>query len=79
MLKVITEDDIIVDISPSSKSIYIHEENDFTEIYFKPFKNIKEAVSKYESIKLIADEKIKTFLILIIIINWLFLLKMNTN
>ena len=59
LLKVIIEDDIIMDFSPSSKSIYIHEEENFTEIYFKQFKNIKDAVSKYESIKLIAVEKDK--------------------
>ena len=59
LLKVIIEDDIIMDFSPNSKSIYIHEEDDFTEIYFKQFKNIKDSVSKYESIKLIAVEKDK--------------------
>ncbi|MCL5030934.1 MAG: hypothetical protein M1480_18155 [Bacteroidetes bacterium] len=59
LLKVIIEDDIIMDFSPNSKSIYVHEEDNFTEIYFKQFKNIKDTVSKYETIKLIAVEKAK--------------------
>lgn len=59
LLKVIIEDDIITDFSPGSKSIYLNETESFTEIYFKQFKNLKEAVSKYETIKLIAVEKDK--------------------
>ncbi len=59
LLKVIIEDDIIMDFSPGSKSVYINEDKNFTEIYFKQFKNIKDVVSKFESIKLIAVEKDK--------------------
>ncbi len=59
LLKVIIEDDIIMDFSPGSKAIYLNETESFTEIYFKQFKNLKEAVTKYESIKLIAVEKDK--------------------
>jgi len=59
LLKVIIEDDIITDFSPNSKSIYLNETESFTEIYFKQFKNLKEAVSKFETIKLIAVEKDK--------------------
>ena len=59
VLKVIINDDIIMDFSPSSKSVYINENDAYTEIYFKEFKNIKEVVSKYETIKLIAVEKDK--------------------
>jgi len=57
LLKVIIEDEIIMDFSPSSKTVYVGEGDDYTEIYFKEFKNLKEVVSKYETIKLIAVEK----------------------
>ena len=59
VLKIIIEDDILMDFSPSSKSIYLNETDSFTEIYFKDFKNLKETISKYESVKLIAVEKNK--------------------
>ncbi len=59
ILKVIINDDIIMDFSPSSKYIFINETEAYTEIYFKDYKNIKEIVSKYEAIKLIAVEKDK--------------------
>ncbi|MGA7723176.1 MAG: hypothetical protein WCA84_18560 [Ignavibacteriaceae bacterium] len=58
-LKIVIEDEIIMDFSPYSKTIYIGEGNDYTEIYFKQFNNLKEIVSKYETIKLIAVEKDK--------------------
>ncbi|MHB8336603.1 MAG: hypothetical protein ACYC6P_04930 [Ignavibacteriaceae bacterium] len=59
VLKIIIEDDILMDFSPSSKSIYLNETDSFTEIYFKDFKNLKDTISKYESVKLIAVEKNK--------------------
>ena len=57
LLKVIIEDDIITDFSPSSKGIYVKEEDGFTELYFLEIKNVKETVSKYENIKMVAVEK----------------------
>lgn len=57
ILKVIIDDEIIMDMSPSSKSIFVHDTEHFTEIYFKQYKNLNEVVSKYESIKLIAVDK----------------------
>jgi len=57
VLKVIIDDDIIMDFSKTSKSIEINETEDFTEIYFKQFKNLKDVVSKFESIKIIAVDK----------------------
>ena len=57
VLKVIIDDDIIMDFSRTSKSVEINETVDFTEIYFKQFKNLKDVVSKFESIKLIAVDK----------------------
>ena len=57
LLKIVIEDEIMMDYSPSSKSVYIGEGNGFTEIYFKQFKNLKDVISKYDTIKLIAVEK----------------------
>ncbi len=59
LLKLMIDDDIIMDFSPGSKSIYFNETESFTEIYFKQFKSLKEAVTKYESIKMIVVEKDK--------------------
>jgi hypothetical protein len=59
LLKIVIEDEIIMDFSPSSKTIYVGEVDGYTEIYFKQFKNLKEIVSKYEIIKIIAVEKDK--------------------
>lgn len=59
ILKVIIDDDIIMNFSPDSKLIYIHESANYTEIYFKQYKNLKDVVSKYEAVKLIAVEKDK--------------------
>ena len=56
-LKVIIEDEIITDFSPSSKGIYIGEENDFTDMYFLEYKHLKDTVSKYEAIKMVVVEK----------------------
>lgn len=56
-LKVIVNDDIITDFSPSSKDIYITENEGYTDIYFKQYKNLKAAVSKYEAVKLVLVEK----------------------
>ena len=56
-LKVIIDDEIITDFSPSSKGIFIREESDFTDMYFLEYKHISDAVSKYEAIKMIVVEK----------------------
>lgn len=56
-LKIIIDDDIIMDFSPSSKHIYINENETYTDIYFKQFKHLKDAVSKYEAIKMVVVEK----------------------
>ena len=56
-LKVIIEDDIITDFSPSSKGIFISEEADFTDVYFLEYKHLNDAVSKYEAIKMVVVEK----------------------
>ncbi len=54
LLKIIIDDEIIMDFSVASKAICLNSNSDFTEIYFKQLKNLKDVVSKYESIKLIA-------------------------
>ncbi len=56
-LKVIVDDDIIMDFSPSSSQIYITENEDYTDIYFKKYKHLKDAVSKYEAVKMVLVEK----------------------
>ncbi|MHB8580722.1 MAG: hypothetical protein ACYDA4_12835 [Ignavibacteriaceae bacterium] len=59
ILKIVIEDDILMDFSPSSKSIFLNETDAYTEIYFKDFKNLKDIISKYEAVKIIAVEKNK--------------------
>jgi hypothetical protein len=59
LLKVIIDDEIIMDFSASSKAIIVNVFSDITEIYFKQYQNLKDAVSKFESIKLIVVEKDK--------------------
>ena len=54
LLKVVIDDEIIMDFSSTSKAISFNSYPDYSEIYFKQFKNLKDVVSKYESIKLIA-------------------------
>jgi len=56
-LKVIIEDDIITDFSPSSKGIFIREEDDFTDIYFHEYKHLNDVVSKFEAVKMVVVEK----------------------
>ena len=59
LLKVIIDDEIIMDFSSTSKAVSFKSFDDFCEIYFKQYKNLKDVVSKYESIKLIAVDKDK--------------------
>ena len=56
-LKIIIDDEVITDFSPSSKGVYIKEEENFTDIYFLEYKHINDVVSKYEAIKIVAIEK----------------------
>ena len=56
-LKVIIDDEIITDFSPSSKGIFIREESDFTDMYFLEYKHLSDAVSKYEAIKMVVVQK----------------------
>jgi hypothetical protein len=56
-LKIIVDDDIIMDFSPESKQIFISENESFTDIYFKEYKHLKDAVSKYEAIKMVLVDR----------------------
>jgi hypothetical protein len=58
-LKVIINDDIITDFSPSNKGIHIVETTDRTDIYFLEHKHLKDTISKYEAIKMVVVEKDK--------------------
>ncbi len=46
-----------MDFSPDSKSIYIKEIGEFTDLYFKRYKHLKDAVTKYETIKMVVVDK----------------------
>jgi hypothetical protein len=56
-LKIIFEDKIITDFSSSSSEVEIIEHNNFTDVYFKKYKDIQNEFSKYDNIKLIVCEK----------------------
>ncbi len=56
-LKIIVDDEIIMDFSPDSKHIYIKQIGEYVDIYFKEYKHLKDAVSKYEAIKMVVVEK----------------------
>lgn len=56
-LKVVIEKEIITDFSSHSEGIIIKEEDDFTSLYFLDYEDLKNSLSKYESIKLVAVEK----------------------
>ncbi len=58
-LKVIFNDDIITDFSSGAKGIFIREEEEFTDVYFHDYSNLKEELSKYENIKMVVVEKSK--------------------
>jgi len=59
LLKVKIEDNILTDFSPTSKHIYVKEDEGFMSIYFKEYKDLAEEISKYEAIKIIIVEKDK--------------------
>jgi hypothetical protein len=56
-LKVIVNNDIITDFSTNSSGIFIREKEDFTDVYFQDFKDLKKVVTKYEAIKMVIVEK----------------------
>ena len=58
-LKVIVSANIITDFSPNSKKIFIREKEEFTSVYFLDYKDLNDALSKYEAIKMVVVEKSK--------------------
>ena len=56
-VKVIVGSEIITDFSPSSKGIFIREKENFTDVYFHDYSDLKKVVTKYESIKMVIVEK----------------------
>jgi len=59
ILKIVVDNDIIMDFSRISKDAVIGETDAFTEIYFLQHENLKDVVGKYEAIKLLIVEKDK--------------------
>jgi hypothetical protein len=57
ILKLIVDKEIITDFSVENGKVEIKEYPDFLEVYFTDFKDLKDAVSKYEAIKMIIVEK----------------------
>ena len=57
ILKIILNDDIIMDFSSSKYGAEYQFRNGFTEIYFKEVKSIEDELSKFESIKMIVVDK----------------------
>lgn len=57
VLKIVVDNDIIMNFSRASKEAVIGETEAFTEIYILQHENLKEVVSKYETIKLLIVEK----------------------
>ena len=45
LLKIVIDDHILMDFSPSSKEIHVHETEAFMEIYFKDYKNLHDIIS----------------------------------
>ncbi len=56
ILKAVIEDEIIMDFSEKKEGAGYSVRENFTEIYFHDYKDLKEAVSKYETIKLVVVE-----------------------
>ena len=67
ILKLIIDDEIVMDFRPPHNKAEYIQHYDFTEIYFTEIKDVHELVSKYENVKMIVVESGKIFLILRII------------
>ncbi len=50
-LKVIVSDDIITDFSPTPKGIFIREKEDFTDVYFLEYKDLKDTLQSMKQLK----------------------------
>ncbi|GAB4298307.1 MAG: hypothetical protein Kow0098_23480 [Ignavibacteriaceae bacterium] len=56
-LKIIIDNKMVTDFSNSASGIFIRESEDFTDIYFLDYKNLREIVTKFENIKMVIVEK----------------------
>ncbi len=56
ILKIVIENDIITDFSPTAKGAQYFKTDSYTEIYFHDYKSLTEVITEYEMIKLIAVE-----------------------
>lgn len=56
-LKMMVDDEIITDFSIQNGKVEINEYEEFMELYFSDYEDLKEVVSKYEAIKMIIVEK----------------------
>ncbi|GMU85723.1 MAG: hypothetical protein AMXMBFR48_09650 [Ignavibacteriales bacterium] len=57
LLKVIIDDDIITDFSTSERGVSLRYAENFMDVYCLDYKNLKDAISKFEAVKFIAVEK----------------------
>lgn len=56
-LKIVIDDELIVDFSMDGEKVEISEEEYFTNIYFLDEEDLAEVVTKFETIKIVAVEK----------------------
>lgn len=56
-LKVVVNTDIITDFSPGSKGIYLSEDDDFTDVYFYDYGDLRDVLKKFDAIKMVVVEK----------------------
>lgn len=59
LLKVVVNRDNITDFSSTSKYMTIVEGNNYTDLYFREYENVKETISEFEAIKMVVVEKNK--------------------
>lgn len=57
VLKAVIENDIITDFSRTDRAADYTITDDYTEIYFHDYKDLKEFITKYEMIKLVVVQK----------------------
>jgi len=57
LLKLIYQSEIIYDFSHCSSEVIVSEGENFTDIYMKRHKYLKDDISKYENIKIVTAEK----------------------
>lgn len=56
ILKIVIENDIITDFSPSASGAHYQKYDDHTEVYFYDYPQLENVITKYETIKMIIVE-----------------------